>query len=201
VGGEFPVVVLACSTGGLDALSVLLGRLPPEFPAAVLVVRHMAPNAPGMLPEILNGRTALKVTSATTGAVLEPGSVLVGPPGEHMLARADGTLLLIPAGEAPPYRPSADLLLATLAVTAGPRVIAVVLSGGGNDAATGATAVHSQGGLVIAADPESARISAMPQASIDRGNIVDQVVPTDDIADLLVALTTVDGGSAGRRGD
>ncbi|MEA5367122.1 chemotaxis protein CheB [Amycolatopsis sp., V23-08] len=89
----------------------------------------------------------------------------------------------------PPYRPSADLLLATLAVVAGPRVVAVVLSGRGNDGATGATAVRRFGGTVIATAPATATASAMPEAAIDRDSIVNAVVDLDDIAGLLTAFT------------
>jgi two-component system chemotaxis response regulator CheB len=113
----------------------------------------------------------------------------VTPFANRLLAAGDGTLAVIPAGATPPYRPSADLLLATLAVVAGPRVIAVVLSGHGNDAATGASAVHRFGGAVIAADPATSTAPTMPKATVDRVTLTDHVTALDDIADLLVGLT------------
>ncbi len=186
---EFPIVVLACSTGGLDAVSRVLAPLPGDFAAAVVVVQHTSPDAPGALPDILARRTALPVAPAVDGARLLPGHVLVAPPGRHLLATADGTLTTIPVGPVPPYRPSADLLLATLAVVAGPRVVAVVLSGHGNDAATGATAVHRFGGVVLVADPTTSAASAMPEAAIGRDAIVNGIVALDDIAHMLVDLT------------
>ncbi|MCE6995530.1 chemotaxis protein CheB [Saccharothrix sp. S26] len=188
--GKFPIVVLACSAGGLDAVSRVLAPLPDDFAAAIVVVQHMSPDAPDMLPEILARRTSLPVAPAVDGARLLPGHVLVASPGKHLLATIDGTLATIPADGIPPYRPSADLLLATLAVTAGPRVTAVVLSGRGNDAATGATAVHRFGGVVLAADPSTSTAPAMPAATIDRDGITDTVVDVDDMADLLTTLTT-----------
>ena len=81
--------------------------------------------------------------------------MLIAPPGQHTLVTAEGAVALLESGSTPPYRPSADLLLTTLALAYGQRVSAVVLSGGGNDAATGATAVHRFGGTVIAASPET----------------------------------------------
>ena len=128
---------------------------------------------------------------AATGDELTPGRVLVAPPGVHTLIAADATVALIPSGDRPPYRPSADLLLTTRAVAAGPRVITVVLSGHGNDAATGATAVHHFGGTVITASPETSTAPAMPQNTIGRDNATDHVVAVDDIAALLQAMTTV----------
>jgi two-component system chemotaxis response regulator CheB len=162
----FPIVVLACSAGGLDAVSRVLGPLPAGFGGAVVVVRHTAPRTPSLLPGILASRTVLPVASAV-----------------------DGVLATIPAGRTPPYRPSADLLLSTLAVTAGPRVVAVVLSGYGNDGATGATAVHRFGGLVVVADPATSAARAMPDAAIAREHVTDHVIAVDDIAGFLTTRT------------
>jgi two-component system chemotaxis response regulator CheB len=186
----FPIVALVCSAGGIDALTRVLAPLPEDLPAAVIVLQHLSPDHHSELAALLNQRTALTVTAAIDGAALVPGQVLVSPSGQHTLITGDETIALIPSGAVPPYRPSADLLLTTLAVVAGARVIAVVLSGRGNDAATGASAVHRFGGTVIASTALSSTQAAMPQATIDRQNAVDHVVALDDIADLLQALTT-----------
>jgi two-component system chemotaxis response regulator CheB len=77
-----------------------------------------------------------------------------------------------------------------LAVTTGSQIIAVVLSGRGNDAATGASAVRRFGGTVIASTTETSTQAAMPQATIDRGDTVDHVIALDDVAALLIALVT-----------
>jgi two-component system chemotaxis response regulator CheB len=116
--------------------------------------------------------------------------VLVAPSGQHTLIAADETIALIPSGTLPPYRPSADLLLTTLAVVAGARAIAVVLSGRGNDAATGASAVHRFQGTVITSTIDTSTQAAMPQATIDRDSAVDHIAPLSGLADLLIALTT-----------
>ena len=186
---DFPVVALVCSAGGLDALTRVLEPLPADLPAAVVLLQHTSPEYPSQLPAILQQRTALSVTAAADGMPLVPGRVLVSPPGQHTLIAADATVALIPSGSLPPYRPSADLLLTTLAVTAGPRVIAVVLSGRGNDAATGATAVHRFGGTVIVSTAGTSTHPAMPQATIAADHVVDPVVGLHDIPDLLSALT------------
>jgi two-component system chemotaxis response regulator CheB len=140
------------------------------------------------LVEILARWTALPVRFAADDDALVPGVVLVVPPGRHALATMDGRLCLIASGVAPPSRPSADLLLASLAITAGPRAIAVVLSGAGHDGATGATAVHDLGGIVIASDRPSSMNPSMPLAAVERDEIVDYVAAVDDIAGLLTRL-------------
>jgi two-component system chemotaxis response regulator CheB len=185
----FPIVALVCSAGGIDALTRVLGPLPGDLPAAVIVVQHLSPDHPSELAALLDTRTALKVAAATDGASLRPGEVLVTPSGQHALITGEQTVALIPSGAAPPYRPSADLLLTTLAVTCASRTIAVVLSGRGNDAATGASAVHRFGGTVIASSALTSTEASMPQATIDRDDAVDHVVPLDDIAALLRTLT------------
>jgi two-component system chemotaxis response regulator CheB len=186
----FPIVVLACSSGGLDAVSRVLRPLPAKFGGAIVVIQHLAPHAPSFLPEILASRTVLPVASATDGVHLCPGHVLIAPPGHHLLATPGDALATIPAeGRVPPYRPSADLLLSTLAVSAGPRVIAVVLSGHGNDAAMGAAAVHHFGGLVVVADPTTSAARAMPDAAIAQSDVTDHVIAVDDIAEFLTTRT------------
>jgi two-component system chemotaxis response regulator CheB len=185
-----PIVALVCSSGGLEALTRVLVPLPADLPAALIVLQHVSPDRRSGLAALLDRRTALPVDVARDGARLAPGRVLVSPSGRHTLVTADATVALIPSGGVPPYRPSADLLLTSLAVTAGDRVIAVVLSGHGNDGATGASAVHRFGGTVIASTAATSTEAAMPQATIDRDGIVDHVVALDDIPALLVSLTT-----------
>jgi two-component system chemotaxis response regulator CheB len=187
---HFPVVALVCFAGGLDALTQVLEPLPAGLPAAVLVLQHVSPEHHSKLAPILDRRTALAVSAATDGAPLTPGVVLVCPAGQHTLITGDDTIVLIPSGSRPPYRPSADLLLTTLALAAGDRVITVVLTGSGNDAATGATAVHRFGGTVIACSPQSSDQPSMPRAAMDRDSVVDHVVPLDQVAELVLDPVT-----------
>lgn len=181
------VVALVCSAGGLQALQRVLGPLPADFPASVVVLQHQHPAGPGLLARILARTCRLPVRAARNGDVLTAGVVLVVPPGVHALATASNTLALIASDGRPP-RPSADLLLTSLAATAGERVVAVVLSGGGTDGATGAVAVHDLGGTVIAADRASSAVFGMPAAAIGRDDAVDRVLPVDEIPGMLTAL-------------
>ncbi|MHC1557889.1 chemotaxis protein CheB [Actinomycetospora sp. C-140] len=183
-----PVIALVGSAGGLDAAIAVLEPLPLDLPAALVVLLHQAPTSEGFLPHVLARRCRRPVRAIRTGERLLPGPVLVVPPGRHALATAEGTIVLVASGGPPPYRPSADLLLTTLAVTAGSRVIAVVLSGRGNDGATGAVAVHDLGGTVLAADRASSANFGMPEAAIGRDDAVDRVLPVTRIPATLVDL-------------
>jgi two-component system chemotaxis response regulator CheB len=181
-------VALVASAGGLDAVSRVLGALPESFAAAIVVLIHQAPDRASELVELLGRRSVVPVAAAHQGTALEAGRVIVAPPGKHLLVTPAMRCALIASGAAPPSRPSADLLLTTLATAAGPRAIAVVLSGGGHDGATGATAIHAFGGTVVATDEASSSSFAMPEAAIGRDDAVDHVVALDDVAALLASL-------------
>lgn len=183
-----PVVAIVSSIGGLKATSSVLTALPSTFGAAVIVLRHLQPDRQSLLPQLLAAQTALPARAVTDGTLLTPGVVFVAPAGQHTLITRDRRMALVESGDFPPSRPSADLLLTTLAMACGPDAIAVILTGGGNDGATGATVVHSQGGLVLAADEATSEQFGMPSAAIGRPDVVDFVLPLSQIGPALVAL-------------
>lgn len=184
-----PVVALVGSAGGLEALIQVLGHLPTDLPAAIIVLLHQSPEyANTRLVDILDRACALPVRRAVEGGPLICGEAVVIPPGRHMLIQPDLRVKLIVSGTPPPSRPSADLLLSTLAISARERAIAVVLSGGGHDGATGATAIHACGGCVIASDRASSQSFGMPGATIERDDVINHVVPLGEISTKLVEL-------------
>jgi len=154
----------------------------------VVVLIHQAPDRESELVKLLSRGSVLPVSPAEHGARLPTGRVTVAPPGKHVLITPGDRIALIASGAAPPSRPSADLLLTSLATAAGSRAIAVVLSGGGHDGATGATAIHVCGGTVVASDVASSESPSMPLATIQRDDAIDHIVALDDVADLLTAL-------------
>lgn len=189
--GRWPIIALVASAGGVDAISRVLAAQPAELPAAFIVVLHLPPDRESALPRILERACALDVVAARDGEPLTPGRVFVAPPGRHLLITPGLCVALIESGAYPPNRPSADLLLVTLALAAGDRVIAVVLSGEGHDGATGATAVHQFGGTLLASDEASSRSFSMPSATIARQDAVDHVVHLDQLGGLLAQLATL----------
>jgi two-component system chemotaxis response regulator CheB len=178
---RFPVVAMVTSAGGLHALSEVLAALPADLPAALLVVQHLQPDQPSHLAHILAQRTSLAVRMAEDGAALRIGTVLIGPPAQHLLVTSAARIGLIDSDDLPPARPSADLLLATLAVTCGPRALAVVLTGKGHDAQAGIRAIVHCGGTVYAQDQASSEHFGMPGSAIDT-NLVHKVLPLPDVA-------------------
>ncbi len=179
VRGPFPVVALAASAGGFVPLWRTLEALPPNFPAAVVVLLHRTP--PSRLDEFLKDRIPLPVREAAHGQPLKPGLVLVAPTCVHMGVDRRGRVVL---QDSPPVnftRPAADVLFRSLADSFGEQATAVVFSGMGRDGAAGTSAIRRAGGLVIAQDAASAEYANMPVAAVDLGK-VDLVLRTEQIA-------------------
>jgi two-component system chemotaxis response regulator CheB len=182
------VVAIVASVGGLAAISEVLGGLPAEFRAAVIVLQHLEAGRESLLPRILAGRTPLAVRPAASGDVLRAGHVYVAPAGRHLALAPDRTLRLGDGPRVHYVRPAADVLLNSLA-EAGAPVIAVVLTGRGEDGARGALRVRTQGGTVLATDRGTSTNFGMPGAADDAGG-VDEVLPLPRIAPRLVALVS-----------
>jgi two-component system chemotaxis response regulator CheB len=185
---DFPVVALVASAGGLDALSQVLSALPADLPAAIIVAQHIQPDRHSYLTEILRKRSALHVRQADDDDSLTPGTVLVTPPATHLIVTAEARIGLLDTGTLPPARSSADLLLATLAVTCGPRALAVVLTGDGTDAQVGIRAIAHCGGTVFAQDEATSTHFGMPGAAIATGH-VHRVLALPDVAPAIRANT------------
>jgi two-component system, chemotaxis family, protein-glutamate methylesterase/glutaminase len=185
--GSGAVLAIVSSVGGLAALRRVLEVLPAELPASVVVLQHADPSRASQLANLLDAIGTLPVADAHDGAALAPGSVMVAPSGFHTLITRDRTIALVRSGKHPPSRPSADLLLASLAVAVGRDAIAVVLTGFGHDGAAGATAIKRLGGTLIASSLATSQAPSMPEAAIDTGQ-VDHVLPLEEIGAALVRL-------------
>jgi two-component system, chemotaxis family, protein-glutamate methylesterase/glutaminase len=178
---SIPVVAVVGSAGGIHALQVVLGGLPADLDACVLALIHLTPLAPSVLPAIIGRATGLRVEPATDDARLEPGVVFVAPPGAHLIVEPDETLHLEDSELVNYVRPSADVLLLSLAKNHHGRCTAIILSGTGLDGAAGAAAVRHAGGRVLAQDEATSQYFGMPGAAILAGG-VDEVLPLDEIA-------------------
>jgi two-component system, chemotaxis family, protein-glutamate methylesterase/glutaminase len=191
----FPVIAMAASVGGLKALSVILGGLPANFPAAIAIVMHLAPEHKSILAEILNSRTHLAVKQAHTGDVLSRGSVFVAPPNHHLSVVEDGRLKLSSSAAEKIHfaRPSAEPLFASVAEIYKRGAIAVVLTGGDGDGSFGVQIIKERGGTVIAQDRPTSQDFSMPETSIKTGD-VDFILPLNAIAPKLIELVGADRG-------
>jgi two-component system, chemotaxis family, protein-glutamate methylesterase/glutaminase len=181
------IVVIGASSGGIEALRTLLAALPGDFPAAVCVVVHTAPQAPGVLPQIFARTSPLVVTNPRDGDALVPGRVYVAPPDRHLLVEP-GRVRVTKGPKENRFRPAIDPLFRSAAQVFGPGAIGVVLTGSLDDGTSGLDVIKRLGGTAVVQDPADALYPSMPQSAIDHV-AVDRVVRLADLAPLLVDLT------------
>jgi two-component system chemotaxis response regulator CheB len=180
------VVVVGASAGGVEALKELVSGLPAEFPAAVLVVLHMASSGTSVLPQILGRHSDVEVGFALDGEQLRRGQVYVAPPDQHMLVHGS-RLRLTHGPRENGHRPAIDPLFRSAARAGGSRVIGVVLSGLLDDGASGLQFIREHHGAAVVQDPEDAMFPSMPLAAIALTE-PDCLVPISEMADALCAL-------------
>jgi two-component system chemotaxis response regulator CheB len=182
---SFDIVAIASSAGGFDPVIEVVSGLPPDFPASVIVIRHLSPDQESHLAEILSRHTSLKVKEAKDGMRLARATVYTAVPNKHLMVNSDRTFSLASFEKVQFVRPAADVLFVTLAISCRNKVIAVILSGAGRDGAIGTLAVKRAGGKVIV--QESPDVPGMPEAAI-RIDDVDFVLPMKKIAPRLIKL-------------
>jgi two-component system chemotaxis response regulator CheB len=187
------IIVVATSTGGVDALKQVFSVLPADLPASVFVVLHIGAQ-PSILPAILQNSTALPVRHPTDGETFADSTIYVAPPDRHMVL-FNGTTLLSDGPKENFTRPAADPLFRSAAVAYGQRVIGVVLTGELDDGAAGLHAVRACGGFTIVQDPKDCRSSSMPIHALGAVGDADVVAPIAELgAAILNALepTTIE---------
>jgi two-component system, chemotaxis family, protein-glutamate methylesterase/glutaminase len=165
MGRDDGVLVIGGSAGGIDALVELVAQLPRDLHACVLVTVHIGGNARSKLPEILARSGPLPAAHARHGEPLQRGRIYVAPPDLHLLA-ADGAARLSSGPRVNRHRPAIDVMFASAARWAGPRVAAVVLSGLLDDGAIGSALVARAGGRVVVQDPADALFDSMPRSAL-----------------------------------
>lgn len=164
------VVGVGSSAGGLEAITKLLSGVRSDAQWCFIIAQHRAPNPDSALVELLSHHTSMTVTTAIDGEPLESGIVYVGPPGCDIVVD-DGSIRLPEASPQKRPWPSVDRLLSSLAAEYGPDAVAIILSGTGNDGATGSTAIREGDGIVAVQEPSTAAFTQMPSSTIDAGAV------------------------------
>jgi two-component system chemotaxis response regulator CheB len=189
------LVVIGASWGGLAALERVLGGLPRDFATAIAIAQHRAVDSgSGALASMLGRRIGRAVHEAEDKDPIEAGRIYVAPPDYHLLVETDG-FALSTEGHVQYARPSIDVLFDSAADVYADRLLSVILTGANDDGAHGTMRVRRRGGMTIAQDPASAERPEMPAAAIATG-AVRRVVPLEEIAPLLVELTSADRTAA-----
>jgi two-component system chemotaxis response regulator CheB len=185
------LVAIGASTGGPPALQKIFTDFPQELPFAVLVSQHMPSGFTKAFADRLNRLCPFPIKESADGDTVVAGQVYVAPGGFNMLVElvnGESVIRLVEPSARDRYVPSVDAMFESVAALYGQRVLAVVLTGMGNDGSRGVKAVKAGGGQVFAEAEESAIVFGMPREAIAT-NLVDKIVPLDAVADEIMLAT------------
>lgn len=205
VPSRIDAVVVGISTGGPSALAHVVPLLPPDLEVPVLIVQHMPPMFTRLLAERLDRTTALVVAEAAGGESAAPGTCWIAPGDRHLVVDPVGTapggvaaarLRLDDGPRENSCRPAVDALFRTAAGVYGPHLLAVVMTGMGQDGLIGSEHVAQAGGQVIVQDEASSVVWGMP-GSVAQAGLADAVLPLETIPDEIARRVAV--GRVGSR--
>lgn len=182
------VVAIGVSTGGPPAVQKVLSALPADFPASIVIAQHMPQAFTGPFAKRLDGLCKISVKEAEPGDRLKPGCAFIAPGGRHlmikqMISRIDLEITSEPASAL--YKPSANVLIGSVADSVGRRALGVILTGMGNDGMEGIRALKQKGGRALAQSDATCVVYGMPKAIVDAG-LSDEIVDIDDMAQAIM---------------
>lgn len=181
------VVAIGSSTGGTEALKDILTRLPPETPGIVMT-QHMPEGFTASLAQRLNSLCQIEVREARDGDSVTPGLALLAPGNKHMRLSRDGARYLVRVCDGPRvcrHKPSVEVLFESTASYAGANALGIILTGMGDDGASGLLSMRKAGARTIAQDEATCVVFGMPRVAIERG-AAEEVLPLQSIPDRIV---------------
>ena len=181
-------VVIGVSTGGPAALTTLLAAFPPDLSVPTLIVQHMPPMFTRLLAERLAVQTALRVREGEDGATVRTEDAWLAPGNQHMEVLREAAAVRLRLQQGPPEnscRPSVDVLFRSAAAVYGSGVLAVVLTGMGQDGLRGCEAIRAAGGQVIVQDEATSVVWGMPGA-VARAGLADKILPLEQLGPEIV---------------
>jgi len=187
VGNTDKVIAIASSTGGPEALSIILAGLPEKLPCPIVIAQHISDGFVSGMVEWLKRVTKLTVKVAVAGEPLDAGTVYVSPSEKHMEVSSAKRILLKDRLPKDIYRPSCDTLLSSVADVYGQRAVGIILTGMGSDGVLGMKKIRAAKGITIAQDEKSSIVFGMPKVAIDSG-CIDRILPLDAICGEIVNI-------------
>lgn len=182
------VIAIGTSTGGTQALEVVLTALPRVCPG-IVIVQHMPEKFTAAFASRLNGLCEIEVREAQNGDRVIPGRALIAPGGKHMLLRRSGAQYVVDVIDGPVvnrHRPSVDVLFRSVAKCAGKNAIGIIMTGMGDDGAAGLLEMKQAGAATVAQDEATCVVYGMPKEAVKRG-AADKIMPLEKIAGIIVA--------------
>lgn len=183
---SFHIVGIGASAGGLEALEQFFRNLTSGNGLAFVVIQHLDPTHIGMMPELLQRATTMKVIQATDNLKVVPNHVYVLPPNK-MMDILNGNLYLSEPIEHRGLRLPIDRFFRSLADDQEEKSIGIILSGMGSDGCEGIKAIKEKSGIILVQEPQSAKFDGMPGSAISTG-LVDIIAPANEIPARLISL-------------
>ena len=183
---SFPIVGIGASAGGLEALEQFFQNVPKKCGIAFVVIQHLDPNHVGIMPELLQRTTEMKVVQVTDHLQIEPNHVYVIPPNKSM-SILNGYLHLFEPVELRGLRLPIDYFFRSLAEDQHEKSIGVILSGMGSDGSLGLKAIKEKNGIVLVQDPLTAKFDGMPQSAVNAVN-VDILAAANELPAKLISF-------------
>ena len=188
---SFQIVTVGASFGGFEALKVVLGGLPRDFPVPVAVVQHRSRDDSLAFAPLLARHTQLQVIEVEDKEEMQEGCIYVGPANYHLLVER-GHFALSADEPVMHARPAIDVLFQSAADAFGDGVVGVLLTGMSRDGSAGLNKIKARGGFAVVQDPQTAQGATMPKAAIS-SVLVDRVLRLEDIASFLAQLCVTSG--------
>jgi two-component system chemotaxis response regulator CheB len=187
--GGSPIIAIGASTGGTEAIRVVLEAMPPDAPP-ILVTQHIPAAFSGPFAARMDGCSAMRVVEAGDGQPIQQGHAYIAPGGQHLLVMWDGARHVCRLHDGPPvnrHKPSVDVLFRSMAASVGAAGIAVLLTGMGDDGARGLLELRQNGAATLVQDEESSVVWGMPGAAWKLG-AAREALPLEHIAARLLSL-------------
>ncbi len=181
---NFPVVGIGASAGGLEALEQFFGNMPVDSGMAFVVIQHLDPSRKGIMPELLQRYSNMKVLQAEDQVKVWPNHVYVIPPNKS-LSLLNGLLNLFEPVESKGLRLPIDIFFRSLAEERGDKSIGIILSGMGSDGSLGLKSIKEKNGIVLVQDPANAKFDGMPRSAIE-AVIPDIVASAEELPGKLI---------------
>jgi two-component system CheB/CheR fusion protein len=181
----FPIVGIGASAGGLEALEQFLGHVPKQSGLAFVIVQHLDPTHKGIMSELLQRCTSMRVIQVKDRTTVRPDCVYVIPPNRDM-SILHGVLHLLAPAAPRGLRLPIDYFFRSLAQDQLEHSVGVVLSGMGSDGTMGVRAIKEKAGVVLVQEPATAKFDSMPRSAIDAG-LADIVAPVDELPGKIMA--------------
>ena len=187
------IVAIGVSTGGPNALADLFPVFPENFPVPIVIVQHMPPFFTKLLAERLSSKSNLVVEEGIAGHELKPGKAWVAPGDFHMILERNGTSIKTQTNQAPQEnscRPAVDVLFRSVADLFGPRALAVIMTGMGQDGLVGCEHIKNAGGRVIVQDEKTSVVWGMP-GFVEKAGLAEKALPLDQIGQEIINIVKI----------